>query len=124
MAIIGKVAQLWRYPFKSMTGQQLSQAEVGPRGIPGDRGWAVRDERAREIRGAKKIPALLTCRAEYLEEPRADGPIPHVAITAEGVRFLSSDSDAAARLSAALAPGSAAARPSLASRKRSRWLSM
>ena len=34
-------------------GERLERCTVGPRGIPGDRGWALRDEKAGEIRGAK-----------------------------------------------------------------------
>ncbi len=35
------VAQLWRYPVKSMAGERIAHAEVGDRGIPGDRRLAV-----------------------------------------------------------------------------------
>ena len=31
------VAEIWRYPVKSMAGEALDEAEVGPSGIPGDR---------------------------------------------------------------------------------------
>ncbi len=103
MAIVGKVAQIWRYPFKSMAGHRMQSAQIDSHGIVGDRGWAIRDESAGEIRGAKKIPALLGCRASYLSEPRAGGPIPDVEITLpDGTRFRAGDRDAAARLSATL----------------------
>ena len=42
MAIIGKVESLWRYPVKSMRGEELSQAFVGFAGIYGDRLFAFR----------------------------------------------------------------------------------
>ena len=32
-----KVAQIWRYPVKSMAGEQLDRARIGPLGIEGDR---------------------------------------------------------------------------------------
>ena len=103
MPTVGKVAQIWRYPFKSMAGHRMQSAQIDSHGIVGDRGWAVRDESAGEIRGAKKIPALLSCRASYVSEPRAGGPIPDVEITLpDGKRFHAGDRDAAARLSAAL----------------------
>lgn len=36
---VGLVRELWRYPVKSMRGEQIERAEVQPRyGIPGDRG--------------------------------------------------------------------------------------
>ena len=59
----GTIQQLWRYPVKSMGGERIESAVVGPNGIVGDRTWAVRDTRAGEITGAKKIPALLGCTA-------------------------------------------------------------
>jgi uncharacterized protein len=32
-----KVLQIWRYPVKSMAGEQLDSASIGPLGIEGDR---------------------------------------------------------------------------------------
>lgn len=42
MAIVGKVESLWRYPVKSMRGEQLSEAFVSFAGIFGDRLFAFR----------------------------------------------------------------------------------
>jgi uncharacterized protein len=42
MAIVGKVESLWRYPVKSMRGEELSEAFVGFAGIYGDRLFAFR----------------------------------------------------------------------------------
>lgn len=100
--IIGTVAEIWRYPFKSMAGEQLDEARIGSKGIPGDRGWAVRDETAKEIRGAKKIPGLLQCRARYVEEP-GEERIPPVEITLpDGTAFRSDSAEAADALSRSL----------------------
>ena len=66
---IGTIQSLWRYPVKSMLGEQLSSTSLGPLGIPGDRGYAIRDERAGEIRGAKNIPQLFQFSARYLAAP-------------------------------------------------------
>lgn len=102
MAVVGTVRELWRYPVKSMAGERLAACEVDALGIKGDRGWAVRDEQAHEIRGAKKIPALLRCAARYRSEPAGDG-IPAVDITLpDGTRTASDDPDVASRLSAVL----------------------
>ena len=35
------VAGLWRYPIKTLAGEPLTEAELGPNGIPGDRGVVV-----------------------------------------------------------------------------------
>jgi uncharacterized protein YcbX len=42
MSIIGKVDSLWRYPVKSMRGEQLDEAFAGFPGIYGDRVFAFR----------------------------------------------------------------------------------
>lgn len=39
----GRVAALWRYPVKSMLGEQCAAVEVDARGVRGDRAFAVRD---------------------------------------------------------------------------------
>jgi uncharacterized protein YcbX len=58
------VTHIYRYPVKSMMGETLSEADIGEAGIPGDRGWAVRDEKRGGIRGGKKIPQLMTLSAQ------------------------------------------------------------
>ncbi len=42
--LTGRVAALIRYPVTSMAGEALTAADVGPRGLDGDRSWAVRTE--------------------------------------------------------------------------------
>ena len=99
---LGRVIEIWRYPVKSMGGEQLQRCVLGKLGIPGDRGWAVRDEAAGEIRGAKKLPALLLLGARYLEEPAADR-IPPAEITfPDGGRERTDAPQAAAQLTALL----------------------
>lgn len=58
-----KVAEIWRYPVKSMLGEQLDQADVGPGGIKGDRRWAVVDKESGVSLSAKRYADLLRCRA-------------------------------------------------------------
>jgi uncharacterized protein len=97
--IIGSIREIWRYPVKSMGGEKLASCLVGSRGISGDRGWALRDEKAGEIRGAKYMPKLMQCSAIYREEP-TDGKIPHVDITLpDGEQIGSDDPEVNARLS-------------------------
>ena len=40
MTVVGRVAGLWRYPVKSMAGEELDGAEVSWHGLAGDRRWA------------------------------------------------------------------------------------
>lgn len=42
MAVIGNVESLWRYPVKSMRGEELSEAFIGFAGVYGDRLFAFR----------------------------------------------------------------------------------
>jgi uncharacterized protein len=99
MAAIGRVSEVWRYPVKSMGGEQLGQCLLGARGVVGDRGWALRDEQAGEIRGAKKLPDLLRCAARYLSEPSEDTVPPAEITLPDGSRLRSDDTTAARRLS-------------------------
>jgi len=87
---IGVVLELWRFPVKSMGGERVTSAMLGPLGLPGDRGWALRDEAAAEIRGAKKLPALLGCAARYRTEPAGEG-VPHAEILLPDGRATATD---------------------------------
>ena len=99
MQVIGTVKEIWRYPVKSMAGERLNRASVGALGIVGDRGWAIRDEKAGEIRNARKLPALLHCTAVYVREP-SEGNVQPVQITlSNGTTFRSDSAEANARLS-------------------------
>ena len=99
---VGRVTEIWRYPVKSMGGEQLARCTIGERGIPGDRGWAVRDEAVGEIRGAKKLPALLLLSARYLEEPASDRIPPAEIVFPDGARVRTDAPEAAPRLTTLL----------------------
>lgn len=58
-----KVAEIWRYPVKSMLGEQLDQADIDPGGIRGDRQWAVVDAESGVSLSTKRYAALLSCSA-------------------------------------------------------------
>ncbi len=54
-----RVAELWRYPVKSMAGERLSQARIGPHGIDGDRlVWVVGSEGVRTARRHHRLLGL------------------------------------------------------------------
>jgi uncharacterized protein YcbX len=50
----GSVVGLWRYPVKSMMGEELNAAEVTERGVVGDRRFAVVDPTTGKVAGAKE----------------------------------------------------------------------
>ncbi len=99
MQKIGTVKEIWRYPVKSMAGERLQRASVGTRGVYGDRGWAIRDEKAGEIRNARKLPTLLRCTAVYLREPSGDDAPPAQITLPDGTTFRSDSAEANAKLS-------------------------
>jgi uncharacterized protein YcbX len=96
------VTEIRRYPVKSMAGESLGEAEIGARGLVGDRAWAVRDEVRGGIRGAKKIPRLMQLAAHYADAPRATGSTPAAIVFPDGSRCMTDAPDVNARLSAAL----------------------
>src|SRR5262245_5149400 len=52
------VAELWRYPVKSMAGERLNCAAIGPLGVEGDRIVHVEDSRGRFVT-SRTHPRLL-----------------------------------------------------------------
>jgi uncharacterized protein YcbX len=70
---VGTVEALWRYPVKSMAGEQLSQAPVDARGVFGDRLYAVRDTdgklgSGKNSRRFRRMDGLLDFNATYLPD--------------------------------------------------------
>jgi uncharacterized protein len=100
---IGEVAQLWRFPVKSLGGEQVEDAEVGLRGMLGDRLWAVRDLQRDITASARRLPALLTATARYPGGVATDagpGNVPDVEITfPDGTVLCSGDREVHAKLS-------------------------
>ena len=96
----GTIQALFRYPVKSMAGEALDALTLGPRGVPGDRAWAVRDEERGGIRGGKRFPELMQCSARYLDEPPEQGSIPAEVTLPDGNTLAISDTAAPERLSA------------------------
>ena len=100
---MGHVAALYRYPVKSLGGEQVESVEIGTRGIKGDRLWAVRDLERDVTATARRIPALLKATARYVAAIPADagpGSAPEVVITfPDSTEVSSSDAGVHAKLS-------------------------
>ena len=101
-----RVSGLWRYPVKSMGGEELDHVDLDRRGPRGDRLWAVRDVERATTASARRLPALLGCRARYVTSPDGDagpGAAPPVVITLpDGTEIGSDDPRVHDALSAAL----------------------
>ncbi len=67
--LVGRVAELWRYPVKSMLGERRDQMPITQRGTLGDRAWALRETATGRIASAKRFPQLLAFQARYDVEP-------------------------------------------------------
>jgi uncharacterized protein YcbX len=57
------VAEIWRYPVKSLAGEQLQSAELRIDGIPGDRGVLAFDVQSRRLITSRTHPRLLGLKA-------------------------------------------------------------
>ena len=74
MTSVGSIRSLWRYPVKSMLGEELQACELTERGFVGDRAYALVDAENGKVASTKnprKWARLFECRAEFLDGPRA-----------------------------------------------------
>jgi uncharacterized protein YcbX len=98
----GTVASVWRYPVKSMAGQQLPMGEVTTRGLLGDRAYALvdaEDEKVATAKNPRKWPQLF----EFAAALEDGAPPETLKITLpDGTEVSSTDQDAEAVLSRAL----------------------
>lgn len=62
-----QVTELWRYPVKSIGGERLTSANIGPLGIEGDRGWGVFDVETGNVLTARRSPGLLMMSARVVD---------------------------------------------------------
>src|SRR2546430_17379030 len=94
---VGTIGALWRFPVKSMLGEQLDAGDLGEGGMVGDRAFALRDRETGKVASAKhpKLwPNLLGCRAAFVEPPRPGDDLPAVRIElADGNSVLSDAAD-------------------------------
>jgi uncharacterized protein YcbX len=104
--VIGRIAEIWRYPVQSMGGERLQRAALRGDGVPGDREYGVVDPGIGEVvsaaQGKKKWRGLVALSARLLGEPAA-GRQPGVEIvTPEGETLRGDQQNIDERLSAIL----------------------
>lgn len=81
---MGKIASLWRYPVKSMRGEELQAAEVTEYGVLGDRAYALIDSTEGKAASAKnpgKWPTMFAFRASFVDPPKRGAILPAVRVT-------------------------------------------
>ncbi len=77
MTVVGRVESLWRYPVKSMRGEELSEAFLGFPGVYGDRAYAFRSGAAPAgfpYLTAREEEQMLRHRATYRDRGRMAKP--------------------------------------------------
>jgi len=88
------VVSLWRYPVKSMMGEELNGTEITQRGLLGDRVYALIDPSNGKVVSAKnprKWPALFDFRAALVNPPQLNETMPQVRITLPDGRLVTSE---------------------------------
>jgi uncharacterized protein YcbX len=105
ISVVGRIVGIWRYPVKSMLGEELNATFLTERGLVGDRALALIDAETGKVASAKnprRWPTLFDFRAAYVTPPVAEGPLPAVRITLPDGETLTTDqADAEARLTTA-----------------------
>lgn len=78
-----RVAELWRYPVKSLQGQRVEAAEVGPEGLAGDRQWALFDASTGMGLTARRVPDLLFASGRLTADGGVEVVLPDGTVTAD-----------------------------------------
>jgi uncharacterized protein len=103
---LGSVLTIWRYPIKSMQGEEVISSHFTERGLVGDRAYALIDRSTGKIASAKnprKWLSLFTFTARISEEPDGRAKLGRVLIYfPDGTQVYSDDPTIDAILSAAL----------------------
>ena len=92
----GKVVSIWRYPVKSMMGEELNSSYVTERGLIGDRTYALIDQKTGKVASAKnprKWGKLFGFRSVFIDQPQVVKNIPPVPITFPDGTNIFSDQD-------------------------------
>jgi uncharacterized protein len=96
-ASVGTVVSIWRYPIKSMLGEELNASRVTERGLIGDRSYALIDQETGKVASAKnprKWEKLFDFRATFVDSPRTIDRIPPVRVSApDGTDIISDQND-------------------------------
>jgi hypothetical protein len=82
--LVGTVKALWRYPVKSMRGEQIEESRLTEQGFFGDRAYALWDEQTQKVASAKnpkKWAQLLSFQARLLDSTANAKPAPQIEIS-------------------------------------------
>ena len=91
---LGAVVSLWRYPVKSMMGEEVNAADVTEHGLLGGRAYALVDSsdgKAATAKNPRKWPRLFDFRATFIEPARLAAKVPPVRIALPDGTTVNSD---------------------------------
>jgi uncharacterized protein YcbX len=94
MSIIGKVESLWRYPVKSMRGEELDEAFAGYPGVYGDRVFAFKSSASPAgfpYFTARELRRLLQYRPRFRYPDKAARPVNLTEADSKGAAALGAD---------------------------------
>jgi uncharacterized protein YcbX len=103
--VVGSVVALWRYPVKSMQGEELNATAVTVRGLLGDRALALVDAgdgRVASAKNPRKWPNLFAFRAAFVRPPDGETLPPVRIALPDGTAISSQQEDRDRVLSSAL----------------------
>jgi uncharacterized protein len=92
----GKIVSIWRYPVKSMLGEELNSSYITERGLVGDRAYALIDKETGMVVSAKnprKWEKLFDFRSVFMDIPEVAENIPPVRITLPDGTLIVSNQD-------------------------------
>jgi uncharacterized protein len=78
-----QVKELWRYPVKSLLGEQFDEVELGPEGVNGDRRYALFDAETGMGLTARRVPELLFASAQLRDDGGVDITLPDGTVTSD-----------------------------------------
>ncbi len=88
------LASIWRYPVKSMIGEELNATELTESGVWGDRAYALVDQQTNRVVSAKnpkKWPDFFACHARYARPHDSQSGLAPVWIQLPDGRMVGSD---------------------------------
>jgi uncharacterized protein len=93
----GRIVSIWRYPLKSMIGEELNSSYVTERGLLGDRTYALIDRETGKVASAKnprKWGTLFDFHATFIDPLKDVENIPAIRITfPDGTQIFSDQSN-------------------------------
>ncbi len=78
-----QVLEVWRFPVKSLLGERLDAAAIGPQGVAGDRAWALFDVVTGLGLTARRVPELLFAAGRLRADGGVEVVLPDGTVTAE-----------------------------------------